>query len=194
MFSLIAAAPGLLTPGATLPLAVAAQAGPIGKTLHPALAPARQARSLPRPERPRPVLERPFSPLSAQGAATILETYVALIQSRLYPEAYRLWADQGRASGMDVGRFTARWRRAGSLRAQVGAPGPVRGSGGTLYVTVPATLERGVGSRVRVTQVRVTLKRSNRTRGVDGPDRRWRLWRADCVGAGRSGEPMCERR
>ena len=94
-----------------------------------------------------PVSEAPFSPTSAQGAANVVQTYYALLEARQYDQAYALWSDGGKASGMSAADFAASFDKYKDYHANVGAPGRVEGAAGSLYVEVPVqvygTLERG---------------------------------------------------
>src|SRR6185312_11985810 len=88
------------------------------------------------PDDRTPVSEAPFSETSAQGAANVLQTYYALIEAHHYREAWRLWGDGGRASGMSAAGFAASFERYANYRAQIGAPGRIEGAAGSLYVEV----------------------------------------------------------
>src|SRR5690349_3750953 len=52
------------------------------------------------PDDRTPVSEAPFTKTSAQGAAQVVQTYFALIESGKYRQARNLWSDDGRSSGM----------------------------------------------------------------------------------------------
>jgi hypothetical protein len=130
------------------------------------------------------LIERRFSPLSAQGAGTVVETYFALLEEGRYPEAYRLWADNGRASGFQRAEFARRMRPRRRDHVQVLAPGRVGGAAGTLYVQVPVTITPGRGRDLQTTRYRVTLRRSNRVPGASLETRAWRIYRIKPVPAG----------
>ena len=54
------------------------------------------------PDDRTPVSEAPFAATSAQGAANVLQTYYALIEQHRYRDAWQMWSDGGRASGMSA--------------------------------------------------------------------------------------------
>src|SRR5436190_10745907 len=47
-----------------------------------------------------PVSEGVIDPKSAQGAGQVLQRFGGLLEQRQFAEAYRLWSDGGRASGL----------------------------------------------------------------------------------------------
>jgi hypothetical protein len=119
-------------------------------------------------EAPVPRAETPARLGSGQAAATTVATYYALVESGKTAEAAKLRAD-GVAEDLTPYR---------TLHADVGAPGPVEGAAGSLYVAVPVlvygTLDRGGEYRRAGT---VTLRRRNV--GLDGPAEQlnWRIQR-----------------
>ncbi|WP_340644242.1 hypothetical protein, partial [Phenylobacterium sp.] len=54
-----------------------------------------------------PISEAPFTPQSAQGAADVVQVYFALIGEKKYAQAWALWGDGGKASGMSQADFVA---------------------------------------------------------------------------------------
>ena len=86
------------------------------------------------PDDRTPVSEAGFTPQSAQGAANVVQTYFALVADKKYPEAWALWSDGGKASGMAAKDFAASFDKYESYNAQIGAPGEIEGAAGSLYV------------------------------------------------------------
>jgi len=84
-----------------------------------------------------PLSEAPFTETSAQGAANVVQTYYALLGAGEYGRAYRLWSGRGRASGLGEAAFEQSMRAYAQYRANVGAPGRIEGTRGTLFVQVP---------------------------------------------------------
>lgn len=121
--------------------------------------------------------EASFSPTSAQGAANVVQTYYALLEARQYDQAYALWSDGGKASGMSQADFAASFKKYDEYHANVGAPGPVEGAAGSLYVEVPVqvygTLERGGAFNMRGP---LRLRRVNAVPGSSAEQRRWRIF------------------
>jgi hypothetical protein len=128
------------------------------------------------PDDRTPVSEAPFTADSAQGAATIVQTYYALIEAGKYAEARRLWSDGGAASGADEAGFGKRFTGYRVFRALIGAPGTIEGAAGSLYVDVPVQLygRRADGREYSVTG-RVRLRRSNDVPGATAEQRTWHI-------------------
>lgn len=118
------------------------------------------------PDDRTPLDERPFTPESAQGAANVLQTYYALVESGKVAEAAKLRAD-GRAP--DLKPFAR-------LHAQTGGPGPIEGAAGSLFVEVPVVLygRYATGGEYHASG-KATLRRSNDTPGATTEQLRWRI-------------------
>jgi hypothetical protein len=139
--------------------------------------------SLPAPGRPgglpddgTPVAEGPFAETSPQGAATVLETYFALIEARRYADAWELWSDEGRASGRSVAEFAAQFDRYREYHANIGAPGTVEGAAGSLYVEVPVQIYGRLADGTPFNAAGpATLRRVNDVPGSTAAERRWHI-------------------
>lgn len=120
--------------------------------------------------------EKPAASDSPQAAATVTETYFALLADRKYEEAYRLWGDEGRASGMTLEEFRRRFAPYASFQGQVYAPGSPEGSAGSVFVAVPVsvTAKRTDGTTVSFAGS-VTLRRVNDVPGSTPAQRRWHI-------------------
>lgn len=128
------------------------------------------------PDDRAPVSEAPFSETSAQGAANVLQSYFALIEQRRFGEAWRLWADGGRASGASETDFGARFAGYREYHANIGAPGEIEGAAGSLYVEVPVQVygRRADGTPFSATGP-ATLRRVNDVPGSTEAQRRWHI-------------------
>jgi hypothetical protein len=126
------------------------------------------------PDDRTPVSEAPFTPWSAQGAASVLQTYFALLSEGKYEDAWKLWSDGGRASGMDAAAFAASFAKYDTYNAEIGAPGRIEGAAGSLYVEVPVViygrLKNGEPVHMKST---MTLRRVN---DIPGSTEEQRLW------------------
>lgn len=89
------------------------------------------------PDDRTPISEAPFTPDSAQGAANVVQTYFALIEQGRYHQAWALWGDGGKASGMNAAAFAQSFARYSEYHANVGAPSGIDAGAGQRYVTVP---------------------------------------------------------
>lgn len=92
------------------------------------------------PDDRTPVSEAPFTPDSAQGAANVVQTYYALLGEGKYRQAWALWDNGGKASGMSAEAFAASFAKYSEYHANIGAPGDVDAGAGQRYVTVPVQL------------------------------------------------------
>lgn len=128
------------------------------------------------PDDRTPVSEAPFSETSAQGAANVLQSYFALLEQRRFGEAWRLWSDEGRASGASEADFGARFAGYREYHANIGAPGEIEGAAGSLYVEVPVQV---YGRRVDGTPFSAagpaTLRRVNDVPGSTEAQQRWHI-------------------
>lgn len=106
----------------------------------------------------------------AQAAATVVETYFALLESGRTGEASRLRID-GLAENLKPYR---------TLSAQVGAPGPVEGAAGSLFVEVPVvTYGRMADGAAFHRSGKATLRRVNDVPGSTTVQRTWRIDRIE---------------
>lgn len=164
-----------------------ADAGPVDPTAQNNLMPAPPPLGPPAPGEPgglpddrTPVSEAPFTPQSAQGAANVVQTYYALIEAGKYGEAWKLWSDGGRASGMSEAEFAASFDKYGEYHANIGAPGRIEGAAGSLYVEVPVQVYGRLKSGAEFNMLGpVTLRRVNDVPGSTAEQRRWHIARAD---------------
>lgn len=109
---------------------------------------------------------RPVDPSGGQAAATVVETYYALLESGRTAEAAKLRRD---GVAEDLTPYA-------DLHAQVGAPGAVEGAAGSLYVAVPVVLYgRLTDGRAYRASGEVRLRRVNDVPGATAEQLRWRI-------------------
>lgn len=129
------------------------------------------------PDDRTPVSEAKFTPDSAQGAANVVQTYYALVESGRYAQAWALWSDGGKASGGDAQAFAARFAPYSEYHANIGAPGQIEAGAGQRYVTVPVQ----VYGRMKATGKpfhqlgEVTLHRTGDIDGATPEQRSWHI-------------------
>jgi len=109
----------------------------------------------------------------AQQAATVLETYYALIEAGKYREAWKLrWskaADKPDAFAESFGKYA-------SYHATVGAPSQPQEAAGSLYVEVPVQIYGQLkGGKPFGSAGSVTLRRKNGS-GATPQERKWRIY------------------
>lgn len=127
-----------------------------------------------------PISEGPFEETSAQGAANVVQTYFALIEAGKYGQAWALWSDGGRASGMTADAFAASFGKFSEYHAQIGAPGQIEGAAGSLYVEVPVvTYGRLKSSAPFNMKGPVRLRRCNNVPGCTPAQLKWHIAASD---------------
>lgn len=123
-----------------------------------------------------PTAEAPFTPDSPQGAANVVQSYYKLIEQGRYRDAWALWSDGGKASGMSEEAFAASFGKFGEYHAEVGAPGTPEGAAGSVYITVPVRLYGRLKSGEAFNmEGPVTLRRVNDVPGSTEEQRRWHI-------------------
>jgi hypothetical protein len=128
------------------------------------------------PDDRTPLSEAPFTPTSAQGAVSVVQTYYALLERGRYREAWKLWSGGGEASGMTASAFAASFGKYAEYHAQVGAPGQMEGAAGSSYVEVPVVIYGRLRSGEEVhMNGPVTLRRVNDVPGSTAEQRQWHI-------------------
>jgi hypothetical protein len=128
------------------------------------------------PDDRTPISEAPFKPDSAQGAANVLETYFALIEDKKYGQAFALWSDGGKASGLSEQAFADSFAKYAEYHVQIGGPGAIEGAAGSLYVQVPVVIYGRLKSGEPVhMNGPMTLRRVNDVPGSSAEQRRWHI-------------------
>lgn len=133
------------------------------------------------PDDRTPISEAPFTPDSAQGAANVVQTYYALLEQGKYRQAWALWDDGGKASGMSPKAFAASFAKYSEYHANIGAPGKVDAGAGQRYVTVPVQvygrLKQGATPVYMLGSV--TLHRVADIDGATAAQKSWHIRSAD---------------
>lgn len=114
-------------------------------------------------------------PDDAAAAVAVARRYFTLIEAGDYSGAYRLWEDDGTASGMSERAFADSFARFDRYRAQVGAAGSVQAGAGQRYTDVPVRVSGTLadGGRPFVLAGALTLHRTV----VDGASAEQQAWR-----------------
>jgi membrane-bound inhibitor of C-type lysozyme len=132
------------------------------------------------PDDRTPISEAPFTPTSAQGAANVVQTYYALVGEKKYAEAWKLWSDAGRASGVTQDQFVRGFAAYRAYNAQVGGPSEIEGAAGSLYVEVPVVIYgRWADGRELHQSGKATLRRVNDVPGSSAEQRQWHIAQID---------------
>jgi hypothetical protein len=124
-----------------------------------------------------PLEEDSVDPKGGQGAAQVVQGYYGLLEEKRYDDAQDLWDDSSAIGAEDDAHFAARFRSFSEVHANIGAPGPVEGAAGSLFVTVPVQVYGRIAANgkpwYRLRQV--TLRRVNDVPGSSEADRRWHI-------------------
>ena len=113
-----------------------------------------------------PISEAPFRPDSAQGAANVLQTYFALIESGKSEEGAKLRVD---GQLFDPTPYD-------TYHSEIGAPGPIEGAAGSFYVEVPVVIYGRLANGKEFHQSgRAILRRANNVPGASQEQLRWRI-------------------
>ncbi|PPU85175.1 hypothetical protein XsacCFBP4641_00850 [Xanthomonas sacchari] len=112
---------------------------------------------------------------SPQAAADVVRRYYAAINARDYATAWQQWGEDGRP-GQSYAAFKAGFAQTRAVKATIGALGRSDGAAGSVYqsvpVTVEATLADGTRQRFRGDYV---LRRFNGVDGASAAQLRWRI-------------------
>lgn len=137
-----------------------------------------------------PVSEAPLTQESAQAAANVVQTYYALIEARKYRQAWALWSEGGKASGMTADGFGATFGKFAEYHANIGAPGQIDAGAGQRYVTVPVqTYGRMKDGRPFNMLGSMTLHRVGDVPGATPEQLQWRIRSAELVARPSAPEP-----
>jgi membrane-bound inhibitor of C-type lysozyme len=130
-----------------------------------------------------PPAEGPITATSAQGAAQVVQSYYALLESGRRAEAWKLWSAGSPDRAADAQAFSRSFEPYADYHAQVGAPGGIEGAAGSLYVEVPVVIygRRTSGAELHQSG-KVTLRRINDVPGATPEQRLWRIRRIELAG------------
>ncbi|HTK58724.1 MAG TPA: hypothetical protein VL336_07055 [Sphingomicrobium sp.] len=132
------------------------------------------------PDDRTPISEGAIDPKSGQGAGQVLQLFGGLLEQRRFGEAYRLWSDSGRASGLSEPQFIAAYDKYAEIHSEVGAPAQMEGAAGSSYVDIPFRLYGKLKSGGPFNLVgTVTLRRVNDVPGSSDEQRRWHIYKSD---------------
>ena len=113
------------------------------------------------------------APTVAQ-AADVIRRYYEAITAGEHERAYRLWSNNGAASGQSLEEFRRGYAQTETVQADVGAPSEPEGAAGSVYVKVPVVVRAVTASgEQQHFEGTYTLRRSN----VDGATAEQRAWR-----------------
>lgn len=138
------------------------------------------AANVPPPPHMDPDAPPPAAENTAQGAVRRALEYCDALATRRFGDAYRLWSDDGRASGLTEAEFAARFADVKVSDCRFGHAGEMQGAAGSIYIEVP-TIIRGVTISGRPLNIEgpIVLKRVNDVPGSTAEQRRWHIARAE---------------
>ncbi|PHP20845.1 hypothetical protein CG471_05080 [Sphingobium sp. IP1] len=123
-------------------------------------------------DRPLPASCSP-DPRSPEAAADVVRRYYAAINAHDYETAWSQWGADG-PRGQTFAAFQEGFARTREAGVAIGELGPSEGAAGTIYQSVPVTVDATLvdGTRQRF-QGRFVIRRANNVDGVVEP--RWRI-------------------
>jgi len=128
------------------------------------------------PDQGMMVDDRPQGPESHIGAHKVVTEYYALLAQRRYDDAWKLWADGGKASGRTSDEFARSFADVARYEPKVGGIGPMEGAAGSLFITVFVDVN---GERTNGTPIHqkgwVGLRRVNNVPGATPDQLAWRI-------------------
>jgi len=120
-----------------------------------------------------------IDPKSPEAAAAVLRDYFTAIGEHRYADAWRLWADNGRASGVSEAEFAASFDRYFDFHGGVGEIGQMEGAAGSSYVDIPVDVTGHLQSGERFKQSgTITLRRVNDVPGATPEQLQWRIYKS----------------
>lgn len=131
------------------------------------------------PDGPRPAACGPLKPEGAQAVAA-LHRYYDAINAHDYGTAYAQWGNDGQASGKSFDAFRLGFSHTLSATVGIGKFDDVEGAAGSLYVTLPVTVDARLDSGKRQRFVgSYVLRRVNGVDGASAASLRWHLQSAN---------------
>ena len=116
---------------------------------------------------------------TAQDAVAVMHEYYAALESGNFAQGYRLWSQDGAASGQSLQQFADSIDRAVSRRVELMTPGRIDAASGSRYVEVPLAVEEtGRDGRVHRYAGAYTLGRTIAD-DASAEQRAWRIISAD---------------
>ncbi|GAB6197236.1 hypothetical protein [Lysobacter xanthus] len=126
---------------------------------------------------PAPLAEPrgPVASTSPQAAATLVETYFALLAADKTRDADSAWG----ANTSQAAEFRTAYDALGRPGVEVDAPGDPEGAAGSIYVTVPVRFLPTATGNGRPRMGEVLVRRVNDVPGSTDAQRRWHIERID---------------
>lgn len=108
-----------------------------------------------------------LDPISREAAADMVMRYYSAINARDYASAYALWGPDGGTSGKTLTELSEGYAHTRRTHVDIGKVSDVEGGAGSIYVTVPVTVDAELddGRRQRFTGS-YALRQINRGMGI----------------------------
>ncbi len=133
------------------------------------------------PDDRTPIAEGKIDPKGPQGAAQVVERYVAAVERKDYAAAQAQWGKGSPESALSPAAFAAQFARFSEYHANIGGPSNPEGTAGSLYVTVPLQIyarEAATGKPWYALRS-VILRRVNDVPGATDAERDWHIERIE---------------
>lgn len=115
------------------------------------------------------------SPTSQAAAVAVVQRYYSALNARDFATAWTLWGENGKPD-QPLDAFTSGFEHTRSTRVTIGHLAPPEGGAGSIYQTIPVTLDATLdnGSHQRFAGHYV-VRRVNNVEGASAEQRRWHL-------------------
>jgi hypothetical protein len=111
--------------------------------------------------------------------ADVVRRYYAAIGARQYRDAYRLWAQSGKASGKSEADFAAGFAQTVTVSAALGDSARIEGAAGSEYAMIPLVVDAVLRDGIHQHFVGTYALRRSMVDGATPEQRRWRIYSAD---------------
>ena len=117
-------------------------------------------------------------------AKRVIEDYYAAVNRGAYDSAFRMWADNGLASGKTLQRFTDGYADTSSVSINIGDPGPIDAGAGQRHIVIPVrVIARQRDQSTKTYSGTYTLGRTV-VDGASAEQKSWRIQSADIRASG----------
>ncbi|MGA9659703.1 MAG: hypothetical protein WBQ60_11465 [Asticcacaulis sp.] len=123
------------------------------------------------------------APKSQEAAIAVITRYYDALNARDYATAFQQWGDNG-PPNQTLSTFTSGFAHTVSTEVTIGKPDPAEGAAGSIYQTIPVTVEARLddGTRQRFTGDYI-VRRVNGVDGASPSQLRWHIGSAHLAAA-----------
>ena len=116
-----------------------------------------------------------IDPSSTEAATDVVRAFIALLNGGKFDEAYMLLG----ADAPSRNEFNSHFERFRNLHVSMGSPGTQEGAAGSIYLSVPMTIEGTVSHEHSSKSAVAQLRRVNDVPGSTEAQRHWHIERIE---------------